>query len=98
MIPGNRSIRFARTSGSPDSAPAESRPVANVLLDEQPIPVGQIVERGPSWVYVLADGRSSGLTSTESRQDLEWQVVLYHLGTLNGAKADTEPVSLPIAM
>ncbi|MBS0663168.1 MAG: hypothetical protein JSR48_07870 [Verrucomicrobia bacterium] len=98
MTPGNRSIRFARASTSQDSAPAESRLVATVLLDEQPIPVGQIIERGPSWEYVLAGSRPSGLASTVSRQDLERQVVLYHLGTLPGSKADAEPDSLPIAM
>lgn len=98
MIPGNRSIRFARASSSPETAPAASRLVASVILDEQPIPVGHLVERGPSWEYVLADGRPSGLTSSSSRQDLEWQVVLYHLGTLAGRKADAEPSALPIAM
>lgn len=98
MSPGNRSIRFARVSSSPEAAPAASRLVASVILDEQPTPVGHLVERGPSWEYVLADGRPSGLASTSSRQDLEWQVVLYHLGTLPGRKADSEPSALPIAM
>ena len=77
-----RAIRFARAEASPLAATSAAELVACVRLDEQPDPTGQIIRRGSVWDYILADGSSSGLTSAQSRQDLERQIVLFHLGTV----------------
>ncbi len=98
MTPAVRAIRFARVSPAPDPAKPGPRWVADVLLDEHPAPVGRVMQHDQSWTYVLADGTSSGLASTVSRQDLERQVVLYYLGTLPGAKAHEAGPPLPMAM
>jgi hypothetical protein len=95
MTPGIRVIRFARaeTGNRPGTGS-----VARVLLDEQPDSAGQIIQRAQLWEYVLSDGTSSGLTSTMSRQDLERQVILYHLGPLPGGEATGPEPSLKLAM
>jgi hypothetical protein len=98
MTPGIRVIRFARAEAA--SRPGTPGPVsvARVLLDEQLDSAGQIVQHTRSWEYLLADGTSSGLTSTASRQDLERQVIMYHLGPLpTGETSGAEP-TLKLAM
>lgn len=98
MTPGIRVIRFARAeSGARPGSPGLVS-VARVLLDEQPDSAGQIVQRAQTWEYLLADGTSSGLVSTASRQDLERQVIMYHLGPLpTGETSGSEP-PLKLAM
>ena len=82
MTPRVRAIRVARAESNPLSVKSEAELVARVRLDEQPDPTGQIVRCGSAWEYILADGSPSGLASAQSRQDLERQIVLFHLGTV----------------
>lgn len=91
-------IRFARPDAPTAPAPRGAVVVARVLLGEPAVPVGQIVQRATGWDYQLADGSASGLTSTESRQDLEHQIVLYHLGPLPAAEANPALPPLKLAM
>jgi hypothetical protein len=97
MTPAVRVIRFARVDAAPPPSDGGSV-VARVLLNEHPDAAGHIVRRERMWDYVLADGTASGLSSAESRQDLERQIVLYHLGTVASDEPAIPPVPLKIAM
>ena len=90
MTPRVRAIRFARAEANPLSVKSEAELVARVRLNEQPDPTGQIVRCGSVWEYILADGSTSGLTSAQSRQDLERQIVLFHLGTVPSDESGDE--------
>ncbi|MCX6943481.1 MAG: hypothetical protein NT173_01730 [Opitutales bacterium] len=93
MTPGLRVIRFARAETGTHPGVPGSVSVARVLLDEQAEAAGQIVQHAATWEYLLPDGTSSGLTSRASRQDLERQVIMYHLGPLPaGETGGPEPV------
>jgi hypothetical protein len=65
-----------------------SRVLLDLWLDEAPAPIGHIVElaAGPGtplrWAYLLADGRPTGLQSTNSRQDLESRILEYYFQDL----------------
>ncbi len=88
MNPRVRVIRFARVTEPAGLAAGEL--IAHVLLDEAPTAAGRIIRSSTGWHHRLADNSPSGLVSTLSRQDLERQIVLYHLGSLPTANAPTE--------
>ncbi len=98
MTPGIRVIRFARAETGTRPGTPGTVSVARVLLDEQLDSAGQIIQRAQLWEYVLSDGTSSRLTSTMSRQDLERQVIMYHLGPLPGGEVSGPEPSLKLAM
>ena len=103
MTLGVRTIRFARADSNSLPVIAGTELVGRVRLDEQPDPAGQIIRRGRVWEYILADGTLSGLTSSDSRQDLERQIVLFHLGTVpsddaGNAKASGDAPPFKMAM
>lgn len=87
MNPRVRVIRFARVTELAVLAAGEI--TAHVWLDASTNVVGQILRSGSGWHYQFADGSAAGLASSHSRQDLERQIVLYHLGSLP-ATADRE--------
>lgn len=72
-----RLIRFGRAEAVRSCALGEEQ-ATQVFLQGHPAPVGRIVRRGDAWVYLLADETLSGLASTDSRADLEQQVIAYH--------------------
>ncbi|MDB6092923.1 MAG: hypothetical protein JWM32_485 [Verrucomicrobia bacterium] len=98
MSSGIRVIRFARAERQPHPALPGAVVVTRVLLDEQDAATGVIVMRDDTWHYLLPDGAASGLTSVASRQDLEWQVALYHLGPLPAPKSEGSEPPLQLAM
>jgi hypothetical protein len=79
-----RSIRFARIDAALLTGCGEATPVARVIVDEEAV-VGEIMRRGTRWEYILAGGTPSGLSSPDSRQDLEHQIRLYHFGEISNA-------------
>ena len=89
-------LLFARVPHGTAPGPRGQEPVARVLLDEQPEPVGLIVRQFQVWHYLLADGTPSGLISTLSRSDLEQQVTRHYFGP-EPMVENTDPV-LPLAM
>ena len=88
MNPRVRVIRFARVTAPAILAGGEI--IAHVLLDEAPTAAGQILRSPAGWQHQLGDASMSGLSSAHSRQDLERQIVLYHLGSLPAANASAE--------
>lgn len=72
-----RIIRFGRAEAVRSRALGEEQ-ATQVFLQDHPAPVGRIVRRSEVWVYLHADETLSGLTSTDSRADLEQQVIAYH--------------------
>ena len=92
-----RVLRFARPRDPLTSAPRGGQVlVAEVLLDEHPAPVGQIVQQFQAWHYVPADGTPPELVSTLSRQDLEAQIALHFFGPEHGFEKNAS--GLPLAM
>lgn len=81
MSPRVHVIRFARVT-EPLSTKDGGTVSAHLWLHDQPNPVGQIVQTASGWEYRFADGTRTGLSSDVSRQVLERQIVLYHLGAL----------------
>jgi hypothetical protein len=72
-------IRFGRAeAGCTDASGAEL--VSQVFLHDLAAASGRIVQIAGRWVYLLADGSSSGLASTQSRGDLEQQIIVFHFG------------------
>jgi hypothetical protein len=88
MNPRVRVIRFARVAAPAGLATGEI--IAHVLLDEKPALAGRIGRSSMGWHYQLGDHSPSGLASSHSRQDLERQIVLYHLGSLPTATLSAE--------
>lgn len=84
MNPCVRVLRFARIYAD-NFVPADGELIANVCLDEHPVPVGRIIRAGARWDYHLAGRPGPILSSALSRQDLERQIVLLHLGELTAA-------------
>ena len=91
-----RVLRFARVPADRASALSGPVVVADVLLDEQPAPVGQVVKQFDAWHYLLADGTPSGLVSTQSRQEIEAFIARHYFGPERGFE-NTKP-DLPLAM
>ena len=98
MNPGVRVIRFARAEDGHRLEPSGPVTVARVLLQEEPNPAGHIVRQDSAWLYLLADGSPSGLSSTLSRQDLEQQIVLFHFGPLPVMQPECAEPPLQIAV
>ena len=90
-----RVLRFARPRGPLASAPRGQVLVAEVLLDEHPAPVGQIMQQFQAWHFMPTDGKASELMSTLSRQDLEAQIALHYFGNEPGFEKKTS--ALPLA-
>ena len=88
MNPRVRVIRFARVTAPANSAAGEI--IAHVLLDEVPALAERIIRSSMGWHHQLGDHSRSGLASNHSRQDLERQIVLYHLGPLPTATVSDE--------
>jgi hypothetical protein len=84
MSPGVRVLRFERICADV-AAQNNGTPISCVYLDKQPAPVGQIIRAGAEWGYHLARRPEPIFSSTVSRQDLERQIVLWHLGELTAA-------------
>jgi hypothetical protein len=97
-MPSVRIIRFARVNPTPAAGTSGAVPVAQVMLDEQAEPAGRIMRSEQRWEYLLADGAASGLASSESRQELERQVILYYLGALPSAQSDPGAPPFKLAM
>lgn len=72
-----RIIRFGRAEAVRSRSQGEEQAIP-VFLQGHPTPVGRIVRRGELWLYLHADETESGLTSHDSRADLEQQVIAYH--------------------
>lgn len=87
MSSPRRILRF-RSAGSEGLAVPGDRTRLMVLLDDNPAPIGWIVqlpgtpEIPARWAYVLNDGRATGLQSTLSRHDLEGQIIEYYFQEL----------------
>ncbi|MDB6168363.1 MAG: hypothetical protein JWM88_1227 [Verrucomicrobia bacterium] len=92
-----RVIRFARAA-APAHPEIAGAWIATVLLNEEAGAVGVIMRRPPGWEYVLAGGKSSGLASCASRQDLEHQIMLYYFGALpaTGPAVPAPPLKLAV--
>jgi hypothetical protein len=90
MSPRVHVIRFARVT-EPLSTKDGGTVSAYLWLHDQPAPVGLIVHVAGVWEYRFADGTRSGLSSDVSRQVLERQIVLYHLGALPGPTVKPAP-------
>jgi hypothetical protein len=90
MSPRVHVIRFARVT-EPLSTKDGGTVSAHLWLHDQPAPVGLIVHVAGVWEYRFADGTRSGLSSDVSRQVLERQIVLYHLGALPGPTVKPAP-------
>ncbi len=93
----SRVLRFARPA---EAAAAAFRGgqvlVADVLLDDSPVPVGRIVRQFEAWHYFSADGSSASLVSTVSRQDLETQIARHYFGAEHGLELKSP--ALPLAI
>lgn len=98
MSPQVRVIRFARPEPAPPNAAHGTILVARVFLDEHPAPVGAIVRCGPEWRYVLGGADSAAIATAVSRQDLEYEVELFHLGGLPDAVTAETVGPLPLAV
>ena len=85
MNPRVRVIRFARVTEPAGLAAGEI--IARVWLDESAGVIGLILRTAAGWDYQLKEDCTSVLVSRSSRQDLERQIVLYHLGSLPAAGA-----------
>jgi hypothetical protein len=81
MSPRVQVVRFARVP-EPLSTRDGGTVTAHLWLHDHAAPVGMIVRTARGWDYRCADGKPTGLTSDVSRQVLERQIVLYHLGAL----------------
>lgn len=79
-----RVLRFAHPPAGLQPAHPGQVLVAQVLLDEHPVPVGQIVRQFEAWHYLLADGTPAGLVSTQSRQEIEAFIARHYFGPENG--------------
>ncbi len=92
MNPRVRVIRFARVTEP--AGLAEGKIVARVWLDEAADAIGLILHTTNGWCYQLHADSTTVLASGHSRQDIERQIVLYHLGALPADAAgnqSTEP-------
>lgn len=90
-MPTVRVIRFARIDPAVAPLADGAVAIAQVLLEEPAVSAGLIVRHEGAWKYRLADGSFSGLSSRESRQDLEAQIYLYHRGALASPQIDPAP-------
>ena len=90
-----RVIRFARASADAVT-PSDGKLIACVHLDEHPVPVGRIFRAGARWDYHLAGHPGPILSSALSRQDLERQIVLLHLGELTAAAGPNPDLVRPV--
>ncbi len=88
MNPRVRVIRFARVTEPAGSAGGEI--ISQIWLDDSVVAASTIARSAAGWQHQLNDGTATGLVSTLSRQDLERQIVLYHLGPLSTAADDNE--------
>jgi hypothetical protein len=86
MNPPVRIIRFARTDIS-EVHPSGGEIIARVYLNETAAPVGLVLRAAGFWAYRLVDGPSPVLESQLTRQDLERQISLFHLGEVPCAPA-----------
>ena len=90
MSPRVQVIRFARVTETLSTKDGGSV-TAQLWLHDRPAPTGMIVRLAGVWEYRFADGTRSGLSSDISRQVLERQIVLYHLGALPGPTVKPAP-------
>lgn len=95
MSPVIRVLRFARICADIDAS-TDGELISSVCLDEHPVPVGQIIRAGAPWNYHLAGRPESMLSSAISRQDLERQIVLFHLGELTAATGHNPDLIQPV--
>lgn len=95
MSPSVRVLRFARICAD-IAAPTDGELISSVCLDEHPVPVGRIIRAGPQWDYQLAGRPEPILSSALSRQDLERQIVLLHLGELTAATRHDSDLIHPV--
>jgi hypothetical protein len=95
MSPSVRVLRFARICTEVATL-NHGEPISCIYLDEQPAPVGQIIRAGAQWGYHLAGHVEPIVSSTLSRQDLERQIVLWHLGELTGATDHDSAMIQPV--
>lgn len=86
MSPTVRIIRFARTDIA-DVYPSGGEIIARVFLNETAAPVGLVLRAAELWAYRLVDGPSPFLDGRLTRQDLERQITLFHLGEVPCAPA-----------
>jgi hypothetical protein len=77
-------LRFARICAD-SAAPTDGELISSVCIDEHSVPVGRIIRVNAQWDYHLAGRAEVILSSALSRQDLERQIVLLHLGELTAA-------------
>lgn len=94
MSPPVHSIRFARTDIS-DVHPSGDEIVARVYLNETAAPVGLVLRGAGFWAYRLVDGPSPVLDGRLTRQDLERQITLFHLGEVPCAPAADDTTMQP---
>ena len=74
-----RLIRFGRSEAE-KAEPSRAEIVGHVFLHGLANASGRIVHHADAGVYLLADDTCSGLSSTDSRHDLEAQIIAFHFG------------------
>ena len=94
MSPTVRIIRFARTDIA-DVYPSGGEIIARVFLNETAAPVGLVLRGTGFWAYRLVDGPSPVLDGRLTRQDLERQITLFHLGEVPCAPAADDTTMQP---
>ncbi len=94
MSPTVRIIRFARTDIA-DVYPSGGEIIARVFLNETAAPVGLVLRAAGLWAYRLVDGPSPFLDGRLTRQDLERQITLFHLGEVPCAPAADDTTMQP---
>ena len=94
MSPTVRIIRFARTDIA-DVYPSGGEIIARVFLNETAAPVGLVLRVAGFWAYRLVDGPSPVLDGRLTRQDLERQITLFHLGEVPCAPAADDTTMQP---
>ena len=94
MSPTVRIIRFARTDIA-DVYPSGGEIIARVFLNETAAPVGLVLRAAGLWAYRLVDGPSPVLDGRLTRQDLERQITLFHLGEVPCAPAADDTTMQP---
>ena len=95
MSPGVRVLRFARICAD-SGVPTGGELISTVCLDEHPVPVGRILRVGAQWDYHVAGRSGPMLSSALSRQDLERQIVLVHLGELTAPTGQNSDLIHPV--
>ena len=94
MSPTVRIIRFARTDIA-DVYPSGGEIIARVFLNETAAPVGLVLRVAGFWAYRVVDGPSPVLDGRLTRQDLERQITLFHLGEVPCAPAADDTTMQP---